>query len=81
MQEVPSLAHEYFCHNVRTAREALGLTQGRLAEKLEVSRPYVAQVEGGRCVPSLDLVERFADALGVHAHELLLPPKKFAAAS
>lgn len=78
---MPSLAHEYFCHNVRTARESLGLTQGRLAEKMEVSRPYVVQAERGRSVPSLDTVERFADALGLRPYQLLLPPKKFAAAS
>lgn len=81
MQAMSTLTHEYFCNNVRTARLAIGLTQGRLAEKLQVSRPYIAQIEGGRRVPSLDIVERFADALGLKSHELLLPPKKFSAAS
>jgi Predicted transcriptional regulator with C-terminal CBS domains len=75
------MLHENFCHNVRRQRESLGLTQHDLAERLEVSRPYIAQVEGGRCVPTLDLVERFAEALGVSGHQLLLPPKKFSVAS
>lgn len=78
---MPSVLHDNFCNNVRAARLAREMTQLQLSEILGVSRPYVAEIEGGRHVPSLDVVERFAKALGVKGEILLLPPKKFSAAS
>lgn len=42
----------------------LGTTQQRLADSVGVSRGYIAKIEHGRANPSLELVERIADALG-----------------
>ena len=71
---------ENFRRNVRAAREHLGLTQLELAERLDVSAAYICQVESGRYVPGIRLVEKMADALGVAGHELLMPPRLFLSA-
>jgi transcriptional regulator with XRE-family HTH domain len=60
-----------FC---REARTALDITQRELADAVGVSRGYVAMLEGGRANPSLALVERFGDALGVDFQLVRRPP-------
>lgn len=64
--------HDHFRANVRRRREELSLTQQELAERLEVSRPYVAQVEAGDHSPTLSQVEKFAKALKCPALSLLM---------
>jgi tetratricopeptide (TPR) repeat protein len=49
---------------IRTAREALGLTQRDLASS-NCSPAYVSLIEKGERVPSLQLIREFADRLGV----------------
>jgi transcriptional regulator with XRE-family HTH domain len=58
--------------SLRTRREALGLTQRALAQKLGVEASHVAFIESGRRKPSLKLVARMADALGLDRQELLV---------
>ncbi len=57
---------------LKTRREALGLTQRALAQKLGVEASHVAFMESGRRKPSLKLVARIADTLGLDRQELLV---------
>jgi transcriptional regulator with XRE-family HTH domain len=57
---------------VKIRREGLGLTQRSLAEKLGVEASHVAFIESGRRKPSLKLVARLADILGLNRQNLLL---------
>jgi transcriptional regulator with XRE-family HTH domain len=57
---------------LKTRREALGLTQRELAQKIGVEASHIAFIESGRRKPSLKLVVRIADTLGVDRQELLL---------
>jgi transcriptional regulator with XRE-family HTH domain len=57
---------------IKTRREALGLTQRALAQKLNVEASHVAFIESGRRKPSLKLVARIADTLGLDRQEVLL---------
>jgi transcriptional regulator with XRE-family HTH domain len=57
---------------VRSRREALGLTQRSLAEKLGVEASHIAFIESGRRKPSLKLIGRFADVLGIDRQKLLI---------
>jgi transcriptional regulator with XRE-family HTH domain len=57
---------------VRSRREGLGLTQRSLAEKLGVEASHVAFIETGRRKPSLRLVARLADTLGLDRQTLLI---------
>lgn len=50
------------CFDTRTM---LDITQQTLADSVGVSRAYIATIESGRANPSLDLVIRIADRLGV----------------
>jgi transcriptional regulator with XRE-family HTH domain len=43
----------------------LDVTQQTLADAVGVSRPYIAAIESGRANPTLDLVVRIADRLGI----------------
>lgn len=53
---------------LRTAR---GLSQGELADRLEVSRQSVSKWETGQSVPDLDKIIRLADLFGVTVDELV----------
>ncbi|NUP43234.1 MAG: helix-turn-helix transcriptional regulator [Streptomyces sp.] len=53
---------------VRERREALGMTQARLAQAAGMKQPAVARFEAGGTMPTLPLLERFALALGMRLH-------------
>lgn len=50
---------------IRERRKALGWTQAQLAEKVGLSRPFIALVEQGRRVLSPDDLARVREALGI----------------
>jgi repressor LexA len=50
---------------IRAARLSAGLTQVELARRLEVSAPYVANVEAGRTNLTLGQLTNIATAMGV----------------
>lgn len=52
-------------------RELSGLTQKQLAEKVYVTQSMIGRIEIGAAEPSLSLLGRIAEALGVTAAELL----------
>ena len=68
-----------FGKNVRTIRESKGLTQVALAEKANVHRTYLCDVERGTRNISIQIIVRLATALGTTAAELCRdihePPK------
>jgi len=55
----------YFGLAVRKHRECLGWSQEDLADKAELDRTYISDIERGRRNPSLSSIARLADALGV----------------
>lgn len=57
---------------LRRQRQAAGLTQRSLAQKLGVEASHVAFIETGRRRPSLKLIRRLADALGFDRQELFI---------
>ncbi|MBM6867985.1 helix-turn-helix domain-containing protein [Collinsella tanakaei] len=56
---------------IRTLREARGLTQRDIAERIGVTDKAVSKWESGRGLPDISLVEPLAGALGVSIAELL----------
>ena len=56
---------------LRKAREEVGLTQEQLSFAAEVDRSYISQLENGRKSPTVDVLLRLCDALGVSASGLL----------
>lgn len=75
-----STLHRIFCQNVRRQRETLGLTQTQVAERLGIRQPSYAEIEAGRRMPGLDVVERVAAALEVTPTELISTIREIVAA-
>ncbi len=56
---------------IREARKALRMTQRDLAELVGVKASHIAYIEGEQRNPSLTLLRRLADTLGLNRRELL----------
>ena len=57
--------------NVKQYRKQRGLTQHELAQKANLSRSYLADVEADRYNPSVDTLKSIAEALNIGLHVLL----------
>ena len=55
-------------------RRKCGFTQAQLAEKVNVSTHHIGMIELSRNYPTLELVERIANALNIITHELFIDP-------
>lgn len=62
---------EIFGATVRQLRENLGWTQEQLAEVAEMSATYIGFIERGENVPTLTIILKLADALGVTPAQLI----------
>jgi transcriptional regulator with XRE-family HTH domain len=56
---------------IRSRRLALGLTLGQVADRAELSLPYIANLERGRGNPTVGALRRIAAALELPASALL----------
>ncbi|MDR1786556.1 MAG: helix-turn-helix domain-containing protein [Spirochaetaceae bacterium] len=56
--------------NLRENRKRLGLSQEKLAAKVNTAAAYVAKIETGRQFPSPEMLERLAAALEIDSPEL-----------
>ncbi|MDD2499606.1 MAG: helix-turn-helix transcriptional regulator [Geobacter sp.] len=57
---------------VKELRKAKGFSQDQLSETVAIESNYLSRIEVGGCYPSLDVLERIADALRVEMHDLFL---------
>jgi len=57
--------------NVKRLRMARGWTQQELADRINVRRPYITQIEGATRGVSLEVLEQLAKAFRVKASALL----------
>jgi ribosome-binding protein aMBF1 (putative translation factor) len=62
---------EDFGVTVRQLREANGWSQEQLAERSDLNRSYVGEVERGRVIPSIVTAQKLATALGINIVNLL----------
>src|SRR4029077_3990077 len=62
-------------NNIRSLREARGLTQQQMAKLSGVPRPTWANLESGAANPTLAVLVRVAAALQIRVEELIGPPK------
>jgi transcriptional regulator with XRE-family HTH domain len=56
---------------IRKHRKLAGLTQEKLAEKVDINPVYMGQIERGFRVPTVDVLLRIARALGVRLRDLV----------
>lgn len=57
-------------HNIKTVREAQGLSQEELAHRADMHRTYVSGMERGIRNPTITVLERLAKALKVKVGSL-----------
>ena len=50
---------------IREKRKAKGLSQERLAKLVQVSQPFIAEIESGRKKPSVDVLMRICAVLDI----------------
>ena len=62
---------EIFAQNLRSAREAQGISQEDLAHRAGIDRTYVSALERRLYSASIDVVDQLAKALGVEPADLL----------
>ena len=65
---------EILAHNLKKKRRNCGLSQAKLAEMVKVSTHHIATIETAKNYPTLDLVERIANALDIEIYELFINP-------
>jgi transcriptional regulator with XRE-family HTH domain len=56
---------------IRRARRAAGLSQEQLADESGVHWTYLSEIETSKVSPSISVLRRIADALGVRASQLV----------
>jgi transcriptional regulator with XRE-family HTH domain len=67
---------DILARNLRMLRAEAALSQEELADAAKVDRTYIGGLERSVRNPTLAVIERIAEALGVQPYELLLPPSK-----
>ena len=67
------LLRELLSSNIKDRREALDISQEKLAELADVSIQSIKGIEGRRTWVSDTMLEKLAQALGVSAFQLLVP--------
>ena len=50
---------------IREKRKEMGLSQERLAKLVQVSQPFIAEIESGRKKPSVDVLMRICAVLDI----------------
>lgn len=58
--------------NIRTLRTNKGWTQAYLADRLQITSPFLAQIESGKRGTSLELIESIADIFDIPIASLFL---------
>ena len=65
---------EILAKNMKEHRRRRGISQAGLAEKVDVSTHHIGMIELARNFPTLDLVERIANALNIEIYQLFVEP-------
>ncbi len=69
---MPGLPHQQFGRNVCRLRTAREYTQEQLAEKADISRRYLQEIEAGEMNPTVNIATRLRRALKCSWDELFL---------
>lgn len=63
--------HARLARNIRRLRQEKGWSQEGLAHEARIHRTYISDLERGVRNPTITIIERLAQTLGVEARELL----------
>ena len=62
---------EAFAAEIKSRRTELGMTQEALAGAIDLDRPYLTLMEGARKQPTISVMWRLAEGLGLSASEFM----------
>jgi len=62
---------EAFAAEIKARRTELGMTQEALAGAIDLDRPYLTLMEGARKQPTISVMWRLAEGLGLSASEFM----------
>ncbi|MAZ56250.1 transcriptional regulator [bacterium] len=65
-----SKAVKQFASNMKQVREAKKMSQGDIFRVTGIERAYISNLEAGKQNPTLETIEKIAQALGVEVSEL-----------
>lgn len=57
---------------IRIIRSARGLSQKELSELIGYTPAYISRIEKGTRIPSIDVLQRISDRLGIPMHLIML---------
>jgi transcriptional regulator with XRE-family HTH domain len=60
-------------HNIKKNRQSLGLSQEKLAFLAGIDRTYMSEVERELANPTIEVLLKISNALGIPPHDLLKP--------
>jgi transcriptional regulator with XRE-family HTH domain len=63
---------EIFILNLKKFRKIQHLSQMDLAEKCDTAASYIGEIEIGRKFPSIEMIEKIAEALNIEAYQLFV---------
>ena len=63
---------EIFIKNLRFFRNKLGFSQLEFSEKIGLSPNYLNAVENGKNFPSVEVIQKIIDVLGIMPYQLFL---------
>ena len=67
---------DVLAQNMKAYRNAMGLSQAKLAEKVDTSTHYIGMIETKKNFPSPEMLERIAAALAIDTIDLFSTEKK-----
>jgi len=70
-EDIKSKNMKSFGDNLKEARTKKGISQGQLAELMQIHSAHISRYERNQTVPSVDVVKKFADILEVSADMLI----------
>ena len=73
LEEIAQPAAVLFGARLRKRRKALGLTQAQLFEKTGIAPGYVSYIENGRANPTIDMMVKLAETVGLEIWDMLRP--------
>lgn len=69
---------QIFAENLKKYRKAANLSQEELAHNADIERAYVSLLERRLNSPTIDMLAKLANAIGVEPYQLLMPIQKSA---
>lgn len=66
-------AQDILAANVKKYRKLRGLIQEKLSEMADISTDYLSEIERGKRIPRIVVIDRLAEALDIDSYRLFMP--------